>query len=93
MSQSLTLECSIITVRGITSRVDVVWSSNGSLVKRIEGLNHSSTTVSSVLYTDMYTIPQLSTADEGRMLQCKTFINATSLVTASDNITLNVTGK
>ena len=45
------------------------------------------------MYTDIYTIPQLSTADEGRIIQCGTFINAVSPVTASDSVTLNVTGK
>ena len=41
----------------------------------------------------MYTIPQLNTTDEGRNIQCDTFINAVSPVTASDIVILNVTGK
>ena len=91
MGQSLTLESTITTVRGITSRVDIVWSSNGSELKRIEGLNHSSIANDSVIYTDFYTIPQLSTLDEGRTLMCNVFINTIS--PTNDNITLNVTGK
>ena len=93
VGQSLTLESIVTTVRGITSRVDIVWSSNGLMLKLTEGFNHSSTSNNSVIYTDIYTIPQLNTSDEGRNIQCDTFINAISTVTASDNVTLNVTGK
>ena len=93
VGQSLTLESTVTTVRGITSRVDIVWSSNGLMLKRIEGFNHTSTSNNSVVYTDMYTIPQLNTSDEGRNLQCDIYINGILLVTASDSVTLNVTGK
>ena len=93
VGQSLTLEGTVTTVRGITSRVDVVWSSNGLMLTLTEGINHTSTSNNSVIYTDIYTIPQLNTADEGRDIQCDAFINAVSTVTASDSVTLNVTGK
>jgi len=93
VGQSLTLECNVTTVRGITSKVDIVWSSNGSILKRTERFNYSFTSNTSVSYTDSYTIPQLNTADEGRNFQCEIIINATSSVTASDSVTLNVTGK
>ena len=93
VGQSLLLECSINAVRGITSRVDIVWSSDGSELKRTEGLIHSSTTNDSVLYAEFYTIPQLSTLDEGRTITCDVFINATSPITTTDSVTLNVTGK
>ena len=93
VGQSLTLEGSITTVRGITSRVDIVWSSNSLQLIRIDGLNLSSMTNYTVLYTEIYTILQLSTLDEGRTITCDVFINALTPVTATDNVTLNVTGK
>ena len=93
MGQSLTLESTVTTVRGITSRVDIVWSSNGLMLKLTEDINHTSTSNNLIIYTDMYTIPQLNTSDEDRNIQCDTFINAISSVTASDSVTLNVTGK
>ena len=93
VGQPLTLECGVIAVKGITSRVDIVWSSNGYTLKITEGLNHSSTTNDSVMYTEFYTIPQLSSLDEGRTLMCDVIVNAISPVTATNNITLNVTGK
>ena len=93
VGQSLTLESNITTVRGITSRVDIAWSSNSLQLIRIDGLNLSSMTNNTVFYTEIYTIPQLSTLDEGRTITCDVYINAMTPVTANDNVTLNVTGK
>ena len=80
------------TVRGITSRVDIVWSSDGIELERMN--NVSSTTMSSSLvYTDYYTISQLSTTDDDRVIQCEGVINANASVMASDSITLDVNGE
>ena len=70
-----------------------MWSSNGFKLKIIEGLNRSSTTNDSVMYTGFYTIPQLSTLDEGRTLMCDVIVNTISPVMATDSVTLNVTGR
>ena len=92
VGQSLTLLCKVTTVRIITSGVDIVWSSGGTEFKRMN--NISSTTMSnSLVYTDSYTISQLSTTDEGRVIQCEVVVNANPPVMANDNIILDVTGK
>ena len=92
VGQSLTLQCEVTTVRGITSSVDIVWSSGGTELERTN--NVSSTTMdNSLVYTDSYTISQLSTTDEGRVIQCEVVINTSPSVMASDSITLDVTGK
>ena len=88
---SLTLQCKVITVRGITSRVDIVWSSGGIELERMNGVS-STTMDNSLVYTDSYTISQLSTTDDGRVIQCKGVINANPSVMTSDSITLNVIG-
>ena len=78
-------------MRGITSRVDIVWSS-GVELERMN--NVSSTTMgSSLVYTDYYTISQLSTTDDDRVIQCEGVINANIPVMANDIITLDVTGE
>ena len=92
VGQSLTLESSITTVRGITSRVDIVWSSNGVELRRIEGVNISFTSDSTVTYTDYYNALQLNTSDDGRVYQCAVFVNTSPPLMADDNITLDVTG-
>ena len=80
-------------MRGITSRVDIIWNSDGTELKRTEGLNDGSIVNDSVIYTDFYTIPQLSTLDEARAITCDVLFNTISPVMATDSVTLNVTGK
>ena len=91
VGQSLTLQCEVTTVRGITSSVDIVWSSGGMELQR---MNVSSTTMdNSLVYTHSYTISQLSTTDHGRVIQCEVVINTSPSVMATDSITLDVTGE
>ena len=92
VGQSLTLQCEVTTVRGITSRVDIVWSSGGTEFQRMNDVS-STTMGNSLVYTDSYTISQLSTTDDGRLIQCEVVINASPPVMASDSITLNVVSK
>lgn len=93
VGQSLTLTCVVTTVRGVTSRVDILWSIDGLELKETEGVNVSSLTSSSVLYTDLYNITQLSTADEDRTYKCTSVVTTLSPVMATGNVTLNVTGE
>ena len=91
VGQSVTLQCAVTTVTGITSRVDIVWSSGGRVLQRMN--NVSSIMMSnSLAYTNSYGISQLSTTDGGRVIQCEVVINASPLVMASDSISLDVTG-
>ena len=79
-------------MRGITSRVDIVWSSDGSELKRIEGIDSNSTNNNSVIYMNSYTISPLSTDDEGRTYQCAVIINQVLVIIVNNSITLDVTG-
>ena len=92
VGQSLTLQCKVTTLRGITSRVDIVWSSDGEELKRVNGVS-STTMENSLVYTDSYTISPLSTIDDGRLYQCEVVINASPPIRDVDNIVLDVTGK
>ena len=92
VGQSLTLRCEVTTVRGITSRVDVVWSSNGIELERMNDVS-STTMDNSLMYTHSYAISQLSTTDDGRVIQCEVVINTTPSVMATDSFTLDVTGE
>ena len=78
-------------MRGITSRVDIVWSSNGIVLRRTNG-TIATTMDDSLVYTDSYSISQLSTTDDGRVIQCEVVINASPPIMATDSITLNVIG-
>ena len=91
VGQSLTLRCEVTTVRGITSRVDIVWSSGGTELQKM--INVSSTMMSnSLVYTNSYTISQLSTTDDGRVIQCEVVINTSPLVMANDTTALDLIG-
>ena len=92
VGQSLTLQCEVTTVRGITSRVDIVWSSGGTELQRMNGVS-STTMGNSLVYTNSYTISQLNTTDEGRVIQCQGIIQATPSQSNTNNVTLNVTGQ
>ena len=91
VGQSLTLQCEVTTVRGITSRVDIVWSSGGTELQRIN--NVLPTMMSdSLVYTNFYNISLLSTANDDNVIQCEVEINTSPLVMANSDITLDVTG-
>ena len=93
VGQSLTLEANVTTVRGITSRVDIEWSTGNITLQRTEGVNITFTASDSVIYEDIYNITQVSTLDDGRVYQCKVIINTNPQLMATDSITLDVTGK
>jgi len=80
-------------VRGITSRVDIVWRSGGIQLKRIVEAVVSSTINGTKLYKDIYYISQLNTSDDKRVVQCEIIIMATPPIITVDNVTLDVTGK
>ena len=92
VGQSLTLECSVTTVRGITSRVDIVWSRDGLQVQMIVGANITLLSEKFAVYEALYTIPLLSTTEDGRVYQCEVVINTSPPVMANDNMMLDVIG-
>ena len=92
VGQSLTLQCEVTTVRGITSRVDIVWTSDGQPLQRMNNLS-ATTMGNSLVYTNNYTISQLTTTDDDRMIRCELVINTTPPVMDSEIITLSVTGE
>ena len=93
VGQSLTLECSVTAVRGITSRVDIIWSRNGTEAERMNGVSVSSTTGNMVMYTDTFTISQLNITDNRTVYQCEVVINSSPPVMATGSVTLDVMGE
>ena len=90
--RSLTLQCDVTTVRGITSTVDIVWSIDDEVQLRERDV--SSTTVdNSLVYSHSYTISPLTSMDVNGRVQCEAVINAPDEITASEFVTLNVISK
>ena len=91
VGQSLTLQCEVTTVRGITSRVDIVWRSGGTVLRRINSITATEMD-DSLVFIDTYNVSQLNTTDEGRVIQCKAVNQTLQSVLATGNLTLDVTG-
>jgi len=84
----------VTTVRGITSRVDIVWSlRNRSSIVTIEDLNITTESENSLLFESSYTVPLLSTGDDGSIYECTIVINADTIVVTSSYVILDATGK
>jgi len=61
--------------------VDIIWSSNGTVLRTVTG------------YSDSYTIIQLSTNDEDRIYECMVVINTSPPTTTISSVRLDVNGK
>ena len=92
VGHSLMLQCEVTTVRGITSRVDIVWNNNGTVLRRINDIT-ATTMGNSLVFIDSYMISMLTTSYNQRMYECEVVINANPPTTVSDNIILNVNGE
>ena len=91
--KSTALECNAIAVRGITSRVDIIWMTGYfTVVKRRVDVT-ASIVDNSAVYTDQLVTPPLSANDSGRPYYCVVSITATFVITSSDIIVLSFTGK
>ena len=86
----LMLDCSITDIDGNNISVEIVWISNNMILKRSNAL--PTVMDNRTVYTNSYTISQLTTNHQGRIYQC--MVNRTNpAVVDSNDITLNVTGE
>ena len=88
----LTLDCTVTTVRGISSSVDIIWTTGGRVVRRVDDIT-ADVENDSAIYTDSFEISSLSAIDNGREYQCTVVINATRSVYSSDQFTLIFSGE
>ena len=88
----LTLHCIVTAVRGISSSVDIIWTTGGRVVRRVDNIT-ADIENDSAIYTDLFNISSLSAIDNGREYQCTVVINASQPVNSSDQFTLIFTGE
>jgi len=95
VGQSLTLRCNVTTVRGINSKVNIVWNDIDSsmMLKSTDNVTPTTMDDSQIVYIDSYNISILNTSDNGREIQCEVEINVAPVVSSSGSITLDVIGK
>ena len=89
----LTLDCTVTAVRGISSSVDIIWTTGGRVVRRVDNITADIEQNDSTIYTDSFEISSLSAIDNGREYQCTVVINASQPVYSSDQIILNIPGE
>ena len=88
------LECNLTIARGINRNVNITWSvSNGTVIKMINNANASFTASTTLVYTDIYTIPILSVNDDEEVYVCEAVIDTASQIMVDDNITLDITSE
>ena len=81
-----------MAVRGITSRVDFVWSRDGAKLQKSKKFGRDFTILNLDIYTDTYTISPLSVSDDGNTYQCEVVISIYPPLKEFVNVTLDVTG-
>ena len=92
--ETTTLECNVTAVRGITSRVSIVWLTgyNYTIVKTVDDVT-ANIVNNSMVYTDQLVTPPLSINDDGRAYYCVVSINVTYAVSFYGLFVLDFTGK
>ena len=92
LGDPLTLDCTVLTVIGISSAVDIIWSVGGRTVRVV---NDTSATISnnSAIYTDSLVLPELTILDNGRTYQCTVLINKNPPASFSGSMMLDFPGK
>ena len=92
LGQSLTLQCEVTAVSGITSVVDIVWSSDDMVLQTTSNLT-AAIMNDTVVYSDSYTTDPLNTGDSGSTIQCQVVINTDPPVKNADTVELMLSGK
>ena len=79
----LKLNCIVTAVRGISSSVNIIWTTGDIELRRVDDIT-AGIENDSAIYTDSFEISSLSAIDNGREYQCTVMINATQPVNSSD---------
>ena len=69
-------------MRGITSTVDIIWTTGDTQVRRVNNVTAISNINSTSVYNDSFIIPSLNINDIGKVYQCEVMINSISPTTA-----------
>ena len=90
--EPLILQCNATTVRGITSTVDIVWTTGNTQVRRVNNVTASSNINSSSVYNDSFIIPSLNLSDIRSVYECEVVINSVLPSTAKTNFIVPIPG-
>ena len=92
INQPLILQCTATIVRGITSTVDIIWTTGDTQVRRVNNVIASSNINSTSVYYDSFIIPSLNISDIGSVYQCEVLINSVVPSTANADFIIPIPG-
>ena len=92
IGDQLTLDCTVTAVRGISSSVNIIWTTGNIELRRVNNIT-ADIVNNSAIYSDSFEISSLSALDNGREYQCTVMINATQPINSSDQITVVLNGE
>ena len=79
-------------MRGITSTVDIIWTTNNTQVRRINNVTASSNIISTSIYNDSFIILLLNLSDIGSVYQCEVLINSVLPTSAKTDFIVPIPG-
>ena len=90
--QPLILQCTAAIVRGITSTVDIIWTTGDTQVRRVNNVTPSSNINSTYVYNDSFIIPPLNFSGIGSVYQCEVLFNSMLPTTAKAEYIIPIPG-
>ena len=90
--QPLILQCTATIVRGITSTVDIIWTTGDTQVRRVNNVTASSNINSISVYNDSFIIPPLNISNIGSVYQCEVLFNSMLPTTAKAEYIIPIPG-
>ena len=91
--QPLTMDCTMVAVRGITSRVDIVWYSSSGQLRSANNVTATIVNATTALYRDSFNISSLTRQHDGSLYSCQAVIYSEPSLFIYASIRLNVTCK
>ena len=83
VGESFSMECNVIIVKSIIGSVDITWTVNDTIKRRI---NDSVGDTNS--YRDVYNITALQLSDDNTVYVCEAVVNMSTLLKDNDSITI-----
>ena len=79
-------------MRGTTGTVDIIWTTGGTQVRRVNNVTASSNINSTFVYYDSFITPSLNISDIGSVYQCEVLVNSILPITAKTDFVIPIPG-
>ena len=90
LGESFSMECNVITAKSIIGNVDIIWTVNGTIKRRVDD-SVGDTNSEYVLHRDVYNITALQLSDDNTVYYCEAVVNKSVPLKGNDSITIILT--